>query len=196
MFPLGFVFVFVSHALSFSFSFWFLVLVGLVLLFISIFILRFIFVFCFRLLFASYSSFRFSFFLLSLSFSILLLAFVSFVRFQIYSRFRLACPHFQFVFSFSSFHFYDPFRPFIFMILFVLLLVFVPVFLLPLLFSSCIFPLSTSFGTKVVEHTREGVSQLQRAEEHQKSALPIKCIAILVFLIILMLALLVWKHSD
>eukprot|EP00752_Nemacystus_decipiens_P009916 g8848.t1 len=49
---------------------------------------------------------------------------------------------------------------------------------------------------QVVEHTREGVSQLQRAEEHQKSALPIKCIGILVFLIIIMLALLVWKHSD
>lgn len=48
----------------------------------------------------------------------------------------------------------------------------------------------------MVEHTREGVSQLQRAEEHQKSALPIKCIGILVFLIIIMLALLVWKHSD
>lgn len=49
---------------------------------------------------------------------------------------------------------------------------------------------------QVVEHTREGVSQLQRAEEHQKSALPIKCIAVLVLLIMLMLALLVWKHSD
>ncbi|CAM9541252.1 unnamed protein product, partial [Hapterophycus canaliculatus] len=49
---------------------------------------------------------------------------------------------------------------------------------------------------QVVEHTREGVSQLQRAEEHQKSALPIKCIGILVILIMIMLALLVWKHSD
>ncbi|CAM9150205.1 unnamed protein product [Ectocarpus sp. 6 AP-2014] len=49
---------------------------------------------------------------------------------------------------------------------------------------------------QVVEHTREGVSQLQRAEEHQKSALPLKCIGILVVLIIIMLGLLVWKHSD
>lgn len=49
---------------------------------------------------------------------------------------------------------------------------------------------------QVVEHTREGVSQLQKAEDHQKSALPIKCIAILVALIILMLALNVWKHKK
>ncbi|CAM9860328.1 unnamed protein product [Choristocarpus tenellus] len=48
---------------------------------------------------------------------------------------------------------------------------------------------------QVVDHTREGVSQLQKAEEHQKAALPVKCIVVLLLLIFLMLGLLVWKHS-
>lgn len=48
---------------------------------------------------------------------------------------------------------------------------------------------------QVVEHTKEGVAQLQRAEEHQKSAFPLKCIMILLVLIAMMVAILIWKHS-
>ncbi|CAM9256331.1 unnamed protein product [Ascophyllum nodosum] len=49
---------------------------------------------------------------------------------------------------------------------------------------------------QVVEHTREGVTQLQRAEQYQRSALPIKCICSLVTLNLLLLGILVWKHSN
>ncbi|CAM9509138.1 unnamed protein product [Chrysoparadoxa australica] len=48
---------------------------------------------------------------------------------------------------------------------------------------------------QVVDHTIDGVQQLHKAEESQKNALPIKCISILVGLIILLLMILVWKHS-
>jgi len=47
---------------------------------------------------------------------------------------------------------------------------------------------------QVVEHTKEGIKQLEKAEEHQKSARPIKCIACLLILIAVMLTVLVLKH--
>jgi len=47
-----------------------------------------------------------------------------------------------------------------------------------------------------VEHAKEGVKQLHKAEEHQKANLAIKCIIILVILIIIMISVLVWKHSG
>ncbi|KAG5177676.1 soluble NSF attachment protein receptor [Tribonema minus] len=49
---------------------------------------------------------------------------------------------------------------------------------------------------QVVEHTKEGVVQLQKAEEHQKSAMPLKCIAVLVFLIFVMVIVLILKHTK
>jgi syntaxin 16 len=48
---------------------------------------------------------------------------------------------------------------------------------------------------QVVEHTAEGVSQLRQAEEKQKSAMPIKCIALLLILIAIMIVILVLKHT-
>jgi len=47
-----------------------------------------------------------------------------------------------------------------------------------------------------VEHTRSGIQQLEKAEEHQKNALPLKCIAVLVLLIIIMLAVLVSRVTS
>lgn len=47
-----------------------------------------------------------------------------------------------------------------------------------------------------VEHAKEGVKQLEKAEEHQKNNLAIKCIIVLVILILVMIGVLVWKHSD
>jgi len=46
----------------------------------------------------------------------------------------------------------------------------------------------------VVEHTREGIQQLEKAEKHQKSARPLKCIIFLLALIGLLLLILIWKH--
>jgi len=46
----------------------------------------------------------------------------------------------------------------------------------------------------VVEHTKEGIVQLQRAESHQKSARPMKCIIFLLCLIAFLLLILVFKH--
>lgn len=46
-----------------------------------------------------------------------------------------------------------------------------------------------------VEHAKEGVKQLEKAEQHQKNAMSVKCIMVLVLLIIIMLAILIWKHS-
>jgi syntaxin 16 len=48
---------------------------------------------------------------------------------------------------------------------------------------------------QVVEHTKEGVVQLQKAEEHQKSALPMKCVAVLLGLIAIMIIVLIIKHT-
>jgi len=46
----------------------------------------------------------------------------------------------------------------------------------------------------VVEHTKEGIVQLQKAEKHQKSARPMKCIIFLLCVIGVLLLILVWKH--
>ena len=48
----------------------------------------------------------------------------------------------------------------------------------------------------VVEHTREGIQQLEKAETHQKSARPLKCIVFLLALIALLLLILIWKHRS
>jgi len=47
-----------------------------------------------------------------------------------------------------------------------------------------------------VEHAKEGIVQLQKAEDHQKNALPFRCIVLLVVLIAIMLGVLVYKHSG
>jgi syntaxin 16 len=47
-----------------------------------------------------------------------------------------------------------------------------------------------------VEHAKEGVKQLAKAEEHQKKNLAIKCIILLVLLNIIMICILAWKHSS
>jgi len=47
---------------------------------------------------------------------------------------------------------------------------------------------------QVVEHTKEGIRQLEKAEQHQKSARPIKCIACLLVMIAVMLTILILKH--
>lgn len=47
-----------------------------------------------------------------------------------------------------------------------------------------------------VEHVKEGMTQLQKAEEHQKNAMSTKCIIVLVILIIIFLSILIWKHSG
>lgn len=47
---------------------------------------------------------------------------------------------------------------------------------------------------QVVEHTKEGIKQLEKAEEHQKSARPVKCIACLLIAIAVMLTILILKH--
>ena len=47
----------------------------------------------------------------------------------------------------------------------------------------------------VVEHTKTGVKQLERAENHQKSARPMRCIICLSITIFVLLLILVLKHS-
>lgn len=47
-----------------------------------------------------------------------------------------------------------------------------------------------------VEHAKEGITHLEKAEEHQKNALSVKCIILLVVLIIIMIGILAWKHSG
>ena len=46
----------------------------------------------------------------------------------------------------------------------------------------------------VVEHTKTGIQQLEKAEHHQKSARPMKCILCLISLIGVLLIILVLKH--
>jgi len=46
----------------------------------------------------------------------------------------------------------------------------------------------------VVEHTREGIQQLEKAEKQQKSARPLKCIMCLLSTIAVLLILLILKH--
>lgn len=47
-----------------------------------------------------------------------------------------------------------------------------------------------------VEHAKEGMKQLEQAEDHQKSSMSVKCILVLVALIIIMVSILIWKHSG
>mmetsp|Transcript_28214 Transcript_28214/g.40178 ORF Transcript_28214/g.40178 Transcript_28214/m.40178 type:complete len:315 (-) Transcript_28214:339-1283(-) len=47
-----------------------------------------------------------------------------------------------------------------------------------------------------VENVRQGKEQLDKAEEHQKNAMSVRCIILLVVLIIVMLGVLIWKHSS
>lgn len=47
-----------------------------------------------------------------------------------------------------------------------------------------------------VEHAKEGIVQLEKAEEHQKNAMSVRIIGALVLLIIIMLIVLVLKHSK
>lgn len=46
----------------------------------------------------------------------------------------------------------------------------------------------------VVEHTKTGIQQLEKAEKHQKNARPMKCIICLLCLIFVLLIILVLKH--
>jgi syntaxin 16 len=47
-----------------------------------------------------------------------------------------------------------------------------------------------------VEHAKQGVEQLNKAEEHQKNSMSVKCIILLVVLIAIMVGILAWKHSG
>ena len=47
----------------------------------------------------------------------------------------------------------------------------------------------------VVEHTKEGISQLERAEDSQKNARPMKCIICLSITIAILLIILILKHK-
>lgn len=46
----------------------------------------------------------------------------------------------------------------------------------------------------VVEHTKEGIGQLEKAERHQKNARPMKCIICLSITIFILLCILILKH--
>ncbi len=48
---------------------------------------------------------------------------------------------------------------------------------------------------QVLENTKEGLVQLHKAEDYQKSALPLKCIVALVVLIFIMLGALILKKT-
>jgi syntaxin 16 len=47
-----------------------------------------------------------------------------------------------------------------------------------------------------VEHAKEGVKQLEKAEEHQKNSVAMKCIFVLILLIIIMVIVLIVKHTN
>lgn len=49
---------------------------------------------------------------------------------------------------------------------------------------------------QTISHTEAGLEHLHKAEEHQKNALAMRCIFLLMFLIAVMLTALVLKHSD
>ena len=49
---------------------------------------------------------------------------------------------------------------------------------------------------QVVEHVKEGITQLEQAEELQKSARPTKCIIALLLLIGVMMTVLIVKHTG
>lgn len=48
----------------------------------------------------------------------------------------------------------------------------------------------------VVEHTKTGVKQLEKAEKHQKSARPLRCIVCLSITIFVLLLILLLKHRP
>jgi syntaxin 16 len=48
----------------------------------------------------------------------------------------------------------------------------------------------------VVEHTKTGIQQLERAEKSQKNARPIKCIVCLMSLVCVLLLILIMKHRP
>ena len=48
----------------------------------------------------------------------------------------------------------------------------------------------------VVEHTKTGIKQLEKAEKSQKSARPMKCIICLLCTIMILLLILVMKHRH
>lgn len=48
---------------------------------------------------------------------------------------------------------------------------------------------------QVLENTKEGLVQLHKAEDYQKSALPLKCVIALVILIFIMLGAMIMKHT-
>ncbi|CAM9441060.1 unnamed protein product, partial [Ectocarpus fasciculatus] len=48
---------------------------------------------------------------------------------------------------------------------------------------------------QVLENTKEGLVQLHKAEDYQKSALPLKCVIVLVLLIFIMLGAMIMKHT-
>jgi hypothetical protein len=43
---------------------------------------------------------------------------------------------------------------------------------------------------------KQGVVQLEQAEDSQKKAMSVRCIIVLVVLIVILLAVLIWKHSP
>jgi len=47
-----------------------------------------------------------------------------------------------------------------------------------------------------VEHTKEGLVELQKAEDHQKANLGVKCIIVLAVLIFAMVLVLIFKHQK
>lgn len=47
-----------------------------------------------------------------------------------------------------------------------------------------------------IEHTKEGIQQLEKAEEHQKNSMAVRCILLLCVLIAIMLIVLIVKHSK
>eukprot|EP01041_Mallomonas_annulata_P000100 gene100-140_t len=49
---------------------------------------------------------------------------------------------------------------------------------------------------QAVENAKEGITQLEKAEEHQKNALSFRCICLLIVLIAVMLTILIVKHTS
>ena len=49
---------------------------------------------------------------------------------------------------------------------------------------------------QTVDHTKEGIDQLTKAEEHQKANLAVKCIFLLAILIFIMVLVMVFKHQK
>ena len=49
---------------------------------------------------------------------------------------------------------------------------------------------------QVVEHTKEGVVQLEQAEEYQKSARPLKCILLQLLIITILVIILATRDNN